>query len=110
MKLLQTFVGQLPLHDLKHGLPAHFRAVAELVRRVTLISAGVTSSLTGDACGRLSPVQSGLIAKVDEVEVIATFHGVSSVLLFGGQDSGVVFLVISVIVFIAFVCGRYVCV
>ena len=71
VKLLQTFVSQLPQQDLRSGLPSHFSELASLVRQVTLLSAG--SSLDAGArsknTGKPSPVQSDLIAMVDQVEV-----------------------------------------
>ena len=71
VKLLQTFINQLPQQDLHSGLPSHFSELANLVRQVTLLSAG--ASLDGDSKAKegkkLSPVGSDLIAMVDQVEV-----------------------------------------
>ena len=76
VKLLQAFVNQLPQQDLRHGLPSHFPELANLVRQVTLLSAG--AALNGEVKDRLkvkgkdnlSDVESGLMAQIAHVEVI----------------------------------------
>ena len=72
VKLLQTFVGQLPHQDLHRGLPAHFTDLAELVRQVTLLSAGAPLHKDKVKDTTLSPVEKDLIAMVDQVEVGVT--------------------------------------
>ena len=75
VKLLQAFVNQLPQQDLRHGLPSHFPELANLVRQVTLLSAG--AALNGEVKDRskvkgkdnLSDVESGLMAQIAHVEV-----------------------------------------
>jgi len=70
VKLLQAFVSQLPQQDLRHGLPSHFGELANLVRQVTLLSGGVTLDNSVKVKDKkLSPVETGLIAMVDQVEV-----------------------------------------
>ncbi|KAL8610818.1 hypothetical protein ACOMHN_056673 [Nucella lapillus] len=76
VKLLHNFVAQLPQQDLHSGLPSHFSELAELVRQVTLLSAG-SPQLDGKArdasshskkSPQLSPIEADVMAMVDQVE------------------------------------------
>ena len=71
VKLLQAFITQLPQQDLHSGLPSHFSELADLVRQVTLLSAGSSPDGPAKVNGgkKLSPVGNDLIAMVDQVEV-----------------------------------------
>ncbi|XP_076453216.1 uncharacterized protein LOC143288519 [Babylonia areolata] len=74
VRLLHNFVAQLPHQDLHSGLPSHFADLADLVRQVTLLSAGApldgkAREATGHkSSSQLSPIETDVMAMLDQVE------------------------------------------